>query len=508
MKKYFLLVLFSLLVFSCTKKQEVVISGKLTNNPAPLERIELIEASAIATLPVANMGIDEKGNFSDTITIKNDGMYALAYGGKVNFIYLKGGQKLDISGEGAKFPEEIKFTGDAKPNNEFLMESQKFILNYLSKLDQSILMKDEAAFLKELNNYKTDINKKLDEIAGTKKPDAEVIAWKKGDLDVNLLMITAQYEAMHGQMTQNPNYKASAKLKEFQKSLEKEEFIKKYPTYRNYSLNKYGADFQKFMEAQKDKNLSSTEVFLNFLDTKKDLSQESKDYLAAFVATQFDLNPQNDKIDQVMKALNAKIKSADIKSELEKVRETMFGVKVGSPMPDVEVIKQDGKAVKIAAELKGKPALLIFYSSWSPGMVERVVPVMKELTNFYKAKMNFALINMDDDTKQFGKTSKALMAGVSGTNYYAKGGLKSDMAQKFSVYGFKLPSYVVVDKDGKIASRVFFNIADNDMINLLNKQTGLTAPVAPPQPQPQMPAPGTAPAPAPEAAGHEGHGHK
>ena len=100
------------------------------------------------------------------------------------------------------------------------------------------------------------------------------------------------------------------------------------------------------------------------------------------------------------------------------------------------------------------------------------------------------------------------MVGVSGTNYYAKGGLKSDAAQKFSVYGFKLPSYVVVDKDGKIASRVFFNIADNDLINLLNKHTGLSAPVAPVQPQPQMPAPGTETAPAKEPAGHEGHGHK
>ncbi len=182
----------------------------------------------------------------------------------------------------------------------------------------------------------------------------------------------------------------------------------------------------------------------------------------------------------------------------------MVGIKVGTPAPDADFIKQDGKTAKLS-EMKGKPTLLVFYSSWAPGMVERITPVLKELTNFYKSKMNFALINMDDDTKQFGKTSKALMNGITGTNLYAKGGLKSDVAQKFAIYGFKLPSFVVIDKDGKVASRAFFNIADNQLIETLNKQTGLTAPLA----QPQM-APAEAQAgPQPEVhSKDDGHGHK
>ncbi|MBP7172716.1 MAG: TlpA family protein disulfide reductase [Cloacibacterium sp.] len=501
MKKYFLLALLTIFMLSCSKK-EVVITGKLAN-ASPLERIELIEASAIATLPVANIGLDEKGNFSDTLTIANDGIYALAYGGKVNFIYLKKGKNINISGDGNTLQNELKITGDGQANNEFLMDSQKFIIQYLSKLDMTVLTKDEASFLKELEKYRTDITKKIDEIATAKKPDSDVIDWKKGDLDVNLLMLSVQYESMHGQATNNPNFKVSPKFKEFQKKLEKEDFVKKYPTYRQYLLSKLGADLQKFAQTQKDTNATNTQVFLNFLDTQKDLAQDTKDYLAAFVATQFDLNPQNDKLDQVMKVLNEKIKSTSVKADLAKVQEAMVGIKVGTPVPDVELIKQDGKTTKLS-EMKGKPTLLVFYSSWAPGMVERITPVLKELTDFYKSKMNFALINMDDNAKQFGKTSKALMNGITGTNLYAKGGLKSDAAQKFAIYGFKLPSFMVIDKDGKVASKVFFNIADTQFIEILNKQTGLTAPTAPPAQMPQ----GTAPAPTPEAKGHEGHGHK
>jgi hypothetical protein len=38
-------------------------------NGSPLERLEIIDASGIATLPLANFGVDAKGNFSETIEI-------------------------------------------------------------------------------------------------------------------------------------------------------------------------------------------------------------------------------------------------------------------------------------------------------------------------------------------------------------------------------------------------------------------------------------------------------
>ena len=36
------------------------------------------------------------------------------------------------------------------------------------------------------------------------------------------------------------------------------------------------------------------------------------------------------------------------------------------------------------------------------------------------------------------------------------------MAQKYALYGFKLPSFVILDKDGKIASKNFMNMMDPD----------------------------------------------
>ena len=114
MKKYLVLLLISLMVVSCSK---VKVEGNVKGG-SPLERIEFIEASGVATLPLVNIGVDEKGNFKGEFKAPKNGMYAMTYAGKMNFIYLKKGQDLKISGDAATFPEIYKIEGDAKKNND------------------------------------------------------------------------------------------------------------------------------------------------------------------------------------------------------------------------------------------------------------------------------------------------------------------------------------------------------------------------------------------------------
>lgn len=132
MKKYFLLLLLLILTLSCSKKTEV--KGKITN-ASPLERIEIIEATGVGTLPIVNLGLNNKGEFSGSFDAPKDGMYALTYGGQMNMIYLKKGQTLDISGNGATFPQQMVISGEAKPNNDFIKETQKYFETYASKIN-------------------------------------------------------------------------------------------------------------------------------------------------------------------------------------------------------------------------------------------------------------------------------------------------------------------------------------------------------------------------------------
>ncbi len=482
MKKYFLLVLFAIFAVSCSKKVEV--TGNLAGG-SPLERIEFIEASGVATLPLTNIGVDAKGSFSGSFEAPNNGMYVMTYAGKQAMIYLKGGQKLNISGKAENFPVQFTITGDAKKNNDFLKEVQTFIQGYASKINVGEMVgKDEPAFLKEIQKISTDFEKNIEAAAKKTSPDSEVVTFKKDELNASILGLMNQYEMNHGTLSGNPSFKVSKNFKDAVAKLEtdKDRMLKTQPIYRNYLLAQLSPDFQTFANKNKKEGDLTSVVFSNYLDTKKEMSQVTKDYLLAFVISSSDLAPgmKHDVATKLSKLVSDKIKDATIKKDMENVLFVISGPKIGEAAPAPKLIKADGSAVKLS-EGKGKPTLVMFYASWNPYISEATIPVLKEVVNFYKSKMDFTFVNLDDTKEQFVKASNAMLKGVPGNNVYGEGGMNSQAAKDYGIYGFKMPSFIILDKNGKVASRFFFNLGDPEIVNVLDQQTGLKAPSVQPE---------------------------
>ncbi|MFC0343192.1 TlpA family protein disulfide reductase [Epilithonimonas hispanica] len=480
MKKYLFLLLISLLVVSCSK---VKVEGNVKGG-SPLERIEFIEASGVATLPLVNLGVDEKGNFKGEFKAPKNGMYAMTYAGKMNFIYLKKGQTLNISGDAATFPEVYKIEGDAKKNNDFITATQKFLESYSSKLNMQLLQKNEPEFLAEIKKIHSDLEKNLDDNAEKLGADSEVIKLKKDELTTNILTFLVQYQFAHGQVTGDPSFKVSKNFIDYEKSLTEnnDRMVENLPVYRNYLLNKVGKDFQAFAEKQKDKdNVTMSTIFARFLGTNKELSQKTKDYLLAFVIAKFDLNPYTSDVEKVKKVSDESIKDSEVKKDLNSAINAVFGLKKGEVAPTVNLVKLNGKSGNL--ESNGKPTLVMSYASWNPYIGQSTIPVLKEVVNFYKAKVNFAYVNLDDTKEQFTKTANAMLKGIPGTSYYAEGGLQSEYAKKFFIYGFKIPGFFLIDKDGKVASQTFYNLGDAKFVEAMNKISGLQAPSVNPNAQ-------------------------
>lgn len=479
MKKYLLLFIIAVFAMSCSKKVEV--KGKITGG-SPLERIEFIEASGVATLPLINIGVNKDGTFSGTFEAPKSGMYVMSYGGKQNLIYLKGGQKLEITGNAISFPSEFVVTGDAKNNNDFFTATQKYLSTYAQKLNMNELMtKDEKTFLKGIEKVQADITKNIEENVKKFSPDKGLVEWKKNDLASTLLTILNQYEMSHKQMG-NPSFKVTKAFTDYENKLQenKEVMVKENPFYRQYLLTKMSPDFQKYAQANSagKTDVTTSELFTEYLKkNQKDLSQTAKDYLLAFVMAQSDIHPgaPEKTIEKIKKIIDTDIKDATIKEDLKKIQFAINGFKIGEQAPEASLIKADGKSYNLSSN-KGKPYMMMFYASWNPYIGEASIPVLKEVVNFYKSKMNFVFVNVDDTKDQFVKTSNSLMKGITGTNVYGEGGLNSDIAKKYGVYGFKLPCFIVVDKDGKIASKPFFNLGDPELVTVLDKKTGLSAP--------------------------------
>ena len=503
MKKYFLLFLFAIVAMSCSKKVEF--SGKIVNGN-PLERIEFIESSGVATLPLVNVGVDKDGNFSGSFDAPKTGMYVMTYGGKEALVFLKKGSKLNISGNGMTFPQEFVITGDNKVDNDFFQATQKYIQEYAPKVNiQEIMMGDEKTMLKGVQKIEADLNKNVDEAVKKFNPSKEVIEWKKIDINSTLLSLMANYEGTQMQIQGNPSFKVSKAVTDYENKLQenKEKMVTTSPAYRSYLLSKLQPEFSKYAESKnpdKTKAPDMSKLFVEFIKGKADIPQLTKDYLLSYVIAQADIRPDSDskKREAATKLINENIKDAEIKKNLLALQMAVSGNIIGEVAPEVSLIKQDGKSYKFS-ESKGKPTLVMFYASWNPYIAESTITPLKDVNNFYKSKMNFVFANVDDTKEQFIKTSNSLLKGITGTNVYAEKGMNSDLAKKYGIYGFRLPSFIVIDKDGKIASRPFFNLGDPELVQIMDKLTGLTAPQVNPNIQLQNDLLAPPPPPAPNA---------
>ena len=476
-----MMLMVAFVTMSCSKKVEV--TGNFAGG-SPLERIEFIEASGVATLPLVNMGVDSKGSFSGSFEAPKNGMYLMTYAGKQAMVYLKGGQKLNISGQAEAFPAKFTVTGDAKKNNDFLQEAVTQIQAYASQINVAeMVAKDEAAFLKDVEKVRSELEKRIDNAAKKTSPDSEVIDWKKDEMNASVLGLMNQYEMNHAQTTGKANFKVTKLFTDAEAKLIKDgtRMLKTQPIYRNYLLGKVSKDFQKYAEANnKNGTETSSVLFSQFLDTKKDIPQLEKDYMLAFVMTNSDINPATtpENAAKINKIIKEKIKDADIKKDLERIQFVLTGPKIGDAISGAKLVKADGSAFKLA-DNKAKPSMIMFYASWNPYISESTVPVLKEVAKFYQSKLDFVYVNLDDTKDQFTKTSKAMLQGLPGTNVYAENGMTSQIAQDLGIYGFKLPSFVIIDKEGKVASKFFYNLGDPELVTTLDKITGLQAPTAP-----------------------------
>ena len=490
MKKFFLLLIISLFTMSCSNKVEI--KGKVRNGN-PLERVEIIEASGVATLPLSNIGLNNKGEFNGEVNIPKNGMYLLTYGGNATMVYLKSGQTLEISGDQATFPATFEITGDAKANNDFLKAADKSFQNYASKLPmEAMIAKAEPEFIKEFTKIQDDVNKLLDADAKKLNADADVLSYKKLDVTAKFYGLLDAYEQSHGVATGNANYKPTAEFTKLKEKIGKDgdNMIRLIPVYRDYALGKLNGDFQTFAQTKmmnsKEQPLMA-ELFGDFLKQKKGLTDVAKDYFYAYVVAQSDINPNNiAKYDQITSLIDKNIKDANIKADMKSLQKALMGEKAGS-VPSLKVKKADGSSTNLS-DLKGKPTLVMFYASYNPNIATSTVTVLKEVNAFYKSKLNFAYVNLDDTEDQFKKTSSAMLKGIPGENLYVNGGINSKEAKDFGLYAFKLPGYILLDKDGKIVGKNYYNLGDPELIGNLDKLTGLTAPqVQMPAQMPQIP---------------------
>jgi peroxiredoxin len=115
---------------------------------------------------------------------------------------------------------------------------------------------------------------------------------------------------------------------------------------------------------------------------------------------------------------------------------------IGKPAPDVELIGDDGKKVKLAS-LRGKPVVLDFWATWCEPCVESLPEVVKITNELKSTPLQWLSVTVQDDqsrVKDFLKKEK-----ITWTNYYDDSGLVGA-----AFHGQGVPTIVLIDASGNV----------------------------------------------------------
>jgi len=137
----------------------------------------------------------------------------------------------------------------------------------------------------------------------------------------------------------------------------------------------------------------------------------------------------------------------------------------GKPAPDFTLQTPDGKPYSLAA-LKGKPVLLDFWATWC-GPCRKATPAVEQVYRQYKDQ-GLIVLGVDGGeqsavvTDFLKKTPMAYPAVLSG---------ESTVLKDYQVKAF--PSFVLIDRDGKIAAYEV-GLGGNEMLTEMLEKVGLS----------------------------------
>ena len=148
------------------------------------------------------------------------------------------------------------------------------------------------------------------------------------------------------------------------------------------------------------------------------------------------------------KSLDKSLDNNPYIKELDLALEQLSKIQPGAEAPEIDLVDAQGKKVSLK-DFRGKKLLVDFWASWCPDC-RKASP---ELVALYKEQKDKGLeilsISLDEDTA-------AWQAAIAKDQYtwpqaLAKGVWQSDAALTYALRW--IPTYMLLDKDGKILSR-------------------------------------------------------
>lgn len=447
------LFLLALLAMACKqeeKPQYSVLNGTVGNNTAQTVFVRGNDFEK-------RTQIDEKGTFSDTLDIENDGFYEMYVGRERTGIYLEKGKNLSVTLDANAFDETIAYTGDLGNINNFL--AQKYLWNEQHLDYKELFSKDETGFVAQLNANQKHIdslylannisNDKFKEMLAVEDKYARAIMFEN-------------YADAHRYFSGNTDYKVSGTFYDELKDLNYADTV----AFRNSATYQslLDAHFNRLAAHTDSENDTANQVirYMNQVDESLPDGFAKDKIMSSYL--QFGMKP-----DENLEAVFAIYKNSNPEPEnLAKLTERYNNLKAltkGNPSPTFNFENHKGGYTSLAS-LKDKYVYIDVWATWC-GPCLREIPFLQQIEKDYHGKnIQFVSISIDEP-KDYNKWKTMVSEkALGGIQLMADNNWNSKFIKEYAILG--IPRFILIDPQGNIVSADAPRPSDPKLKTLLN----------------------------------------
>lgn len=435
-----------------TTQVETKLQGKVHNIVRRKISIKLILDPVLYKEETREIEMKPDGSFAADFKLTHGVHGEVIYGKKMLEIFLEPGDDLHVAFDGSAPVESAIFSGTGKENNKYLKDTKVQFASQETEMKTKLRYAKPADFSTYLTAETHKRQQYLDRYLKKSKLSPEFTAIAQSDIVFwrasNLLNYPYEHPLYHDKpapMQVPADYYAflkEADVKEKGKLPGKHYvyFLQQYLDYLALQTDNIGKEYAEIAR----ENLQGEAYYYT---VAKLLNSACKRGNLAEAGTQ---------IQKFIKDCPYEVYNNVLRFSYNDAK----GLRVGAKAPDFELTDIDGKTVRLS-DFKGKVVYIDFWATWC-APCRRYLPYSKKLEQeFDPEKVEFVYISLDENKETWEKYVK--QNGLTGTQLCATSGhgYNAKIAELYKVKN--LPSYFLVDAEGKIARSPASNPASSQV---------------------------------------------
>jgi len=451
MKRIILVLLVFITIVSCKKEKKnyVLFSGKIENKNSNL--LSIIDNK---NKKVREIEVSETGTFKDTIFDAN-GYFRFSDGKESSEIYLKDGYEVTLNMNAKEFDESIVYSGIGSNENNFLV--QKYLTNEQTGGPQKLFLLEEDAFLKKMDDQKTDFLNSFNNDL-----DKEFVQLEKTKQKYKHILSMKQYERGHAYFSKNKDFKVSEKFPDVTKNLkyDNEEDYKVSSAYKSL----VGGSFYKAAseKAKKDSISNQEASIINIKDIK---SQVIKNGILSGMA--YNVSFSNTDVEPLYNAIIKNSTDEDFKKDLTEKYSLIKKLVQGKDSPIFENFENFAGGTSSLKDFAGKYVYIDVWATWC-GPCKREIPSLKEVEKKYHDK-NIEFVSISIDVKKDHTAWQKMIKEkeLSGVQLFADNDWNSKFIKGYGINS--IPRFILINPEGKIVNASAPRPSNKALIDLFDE---------------------------------------